>query len=727
MTTASEDLLLMRRLSSPQTLNATGVVVAAANADAVRTVSVSAGIAGSAGISLSVDVPVVTATTTAAIGASTQINQGTATAAGSGQSVVVAAANDFYDLGVVGSVAAGGAAGIGGGFAAADVNETTDATIGMNARVKAADDVDVSAEARGDLAAMAASVGLGGLASLNGSVSVLILNDHTKALVDQGATVVAGNNATVVADDETRVATVAGALSLSVGAAAFGAGVSVADVTKDTEATIADNASVSGDAKLGGDQFAEYTDAGPNPLTSTQMGQGVLVQADSGQSFYTIGIAGSVAAGVGAAGAVSVQIVGTTTLAAVDDGAHINTVGAPGSGQDLDVATRDSTGIVSTDGSVAGGLIAGLSGGVDVGVVTSTVGASIGDNVTADASRDVMVDALANKQTSSTVISASGAGLLALAAGVSVYSFGDGVDPNGKGASELKPGGTDLVGNAGSQASGGGTISGSVSSTTSQSSIGATINNSPDATAASGDVNSDFGSVGLSGDVYSNNAVAGTSATIGSAAITAGSGVSIGALDNVSFTSTTGALGVGLGVGLGAGVGIVSDNGTTTASLTGTSTVTAGSVGVSADANHSFGVSSFAGSFALAGAAEASVGIATDTSNTKASVSGETILASGAVDIEAGANRSLQTTANGDAFARGLAAGVSLATSTIGGGVQADVTPDTVTNSNNQTTTTDPIIGEPGRQAGSVMVSAISTRLGDRRRDRLVGRNSASR
>ena len=99
VTSAGEDLLLEERNSSPVNANASGVIVTAANADTIRTISVS-GALGGAAIALSADAPIVISTTKATIGASASINKQTAFTAGADQSVVVAAANDFYSLGV---------------------------------------------------------------------------------------------------------------------------------------------------------------------------------------------------------------------------------------------------------------------------------------------------------------------------------------------------------------------------------------------------------------------------------------------------------------------------------------------------------------------------------------------------------------------------------------------------------------------------------------------------
>ncbi len=674
VTTAGIDLLTKtRRLSNPTTTTGHGVIVNAANADELRTVAVGAAVSGVA-LALSGTVPVIITDTEASIGAGAQINQGTAVTAGNLQSVTVAAANAVYDLNVAGSAAGGLAAGIGGGVSVDVVEGTTKATIGQNAKVGAKDNVAVSAIGREDFASMAASVGAGAGAGIAGSLSVISLTDTTTALIDQNATVTAGNNVIVTADDETRTATVAGALGVS-GGVAIGGSIGVSVLTKDTEAHIGSSAHVSGNAR-GSEQFAAF-DGGT--FTETEQGQGVLVQANSNQSEFVVGAAGSLSTFLGFAGAINAQIVNVTTLAAVDGLAAIND-DAQGqfAKQDLVVTARDSTGVVAFAGDVAGGLAAGIGGSVDIGVINTTVGASIGNGATVNAGRNVIVDALANKAISSTVASASGGGLGALAAAVSVYSIGDGIDPSSKGGQELTPSnGSSAGGYADGQLNG--------SSSASSSILGGVDNTTTnsDARAAATKAKTQMGTVSLASTITSPS-VAGTSAIIGSASINAGKtssgSVKVATLDKLDAALEDGAVAVAGGVSLGAGVGVLTDTATNTAAIagptsTGTGTpsaasLTDGSVSIIASTDHALSVSSQAGALALSAALEADVAYVSDTSTTSAYANGGSFDV-GTFSIHADADRSATAHALGGAAAIDLAVGVSSATADLGGAVDA--------------------------------------------------------
>jgi hypothetical protein len=679
VTNAGEELLLQKRNEVAVTGAARGVVVNATKSDIVRSIAVSGGVAGLVGASLSANVPVLSDTTTASIGANAAINQRNAVSAGHGQSVVVAAANDLYNLAIIGAVSGGGAAGAGASIAAVVVDNHTNASIGADALVNARDDVAVSALAREDFATISAAGSAGGVGALAGGLSFLSLTDHTKALIDQGAHVVADNNVSVVADDLTRVATFDGALSASFGGA-LGAAVSVADVQKTTQAEIAANAQVTGLAQ-GSDTFGELTGA---DAVTTASGKGVLVKALSDESFFTVALAAGAAGGIGAAGAISVQVVNTTTLATIDGGATINGVSGGSGAQDVSVAASDITGMVSLDGAIAGSLIGALSGGVDIGVISSTTGASIGD-ATVNAGGKVAVISVADKELGSTVVSAAASGA-ALAAGISVYTIGNGVDPNSKAGQELQT--SDSSGSvsnfAGNKVSTGGTVATMVDKTSSNS-------NARDAAAK---VSSKTGSVNVTHSVQ-NAAVGGTSATIGSATINAKGAVNVGALDLVNNHAKTGAVAAG-GVGIGAGIAIFADSATTTASVTGSSTMTVGSMSVSANMTHTVNETAYAGALALLVAAEADVAVATDTSTASASVSGVTVIDHGAFNLSATSNRTDTVSAAGAAVAIGAGVGVSSATAEIEGGVSATL---------DQGAT----IGQTGALAGAVSVTAEST------------------
>src|SRR6185437_1670354 len=417
-------MLALTRSDSPVTATGQGVIVAANGDTSVRSLAVGAGISGTVGITISANVPVITTDVEATIG-DARINQDNDTGAQGDQSVVVAAASDLYRTGLAGSVG-GGTVGIGGGIETAIISPTTKAVIGAHANVDAQQDVIVSATGHEDLIGAAAAVGVGVTVGVAGGLTVFDLNSTTTALIDTGAVVTAGDNVVVNADDETRTAMVVG--SLAVGATGGGVGLSVglSLITKDTEAEIADSADIT--ALAGG--------SGVNAVAN-----GVVVSANSNESVFTLGIAGGGGLFVGIAGSVSVQLLDITTLASVGDATIDDSAlnsGANGA-QDVVVVARDSSSVAAIDGGLAIGAGA-VAGAVDVGILRNSTEATIADGATINAKDRVEVAGLQNTGVQSTVVSAAG-GLIGIAAGVSVYSIGDGIDPGSKASNEINSAG----------------------------------------------------------------------------------------------------------------------------------------------------------------------------------------------------------------------------------------------------------------------------------------------
>src|SRR6185437_11185150 len=286
-------LLTEQRNSTKTTGTASGVIVNATDSNAVRALTVAGGVGGAVGVSLSAGVPVVTADTEAIIG-SASINQGAGTA-DTDQAVVVAAASDFYNLGLSGSVAGGGVAGGGAGIAIGVLKNTTKALVSSGATLAAAGDIDVTAKAREDFVATSAAGAVGGLAGLAGGVSVLSLNDVTTA--ELAGTAIAQGNVNVTADDETRTAIVAGSVGVSGG---LGLGASIGKR---------------------GTRGGEYTGA---DFTTTTSASGISVLANSLESDFTLAVAGGVGFEAGVSGVLSLELMNVATTADIGADAVIN-------------------------------------------------------------------------------------------------------------------------------------------------------------------------------------------------------------------------------------------------------------------------------------------------------------------------------------------------------------------------------------------------------------------
>ena len=642
---AASKLLLQKRSALDVTGAARGVVVNAAGAESLRAWAVTAGV-GVAGLAMSVQVPIVTTVTAATIGAGAQINQRLSDKAGALQSVVVASASDLYAAQLLGAVA-GGTGGAGGSLGALIVNDTTTAEVG--GRVSAKNNVLVSAKATEDFATIAAAGAASGV-GLAGGVSYISLDNHTKALIGAGAEVVAGGNVMVTADDVTRSAVVAGAFAVGL-AGGLGAGVDVIMIKKETLATIGDGAEVSGLAN-GADQFDALTG---EDAAATRKGRGVLVSADATQSIYNLTVAGAGAGGVALAGAISVQVVQTQTFATIAQNAVINGAAGAGAEQDVAVAARDRTGIVSKDGGFAVALGAGLAGAVDVGVIQSSVGATIAAQ-SVSARRDVVLAAVADKQISSNVLSGAG-GIVGLAASVSVYSIGDGIGIGGKADSQLRTkDGSSLVSSAGQTVSQGNILGDLISRTTSNG----------DASNIGNSANARLGSVSVDADPTPLISP-GTTATI-SGAVTAGGTISVNGRDLVTHNAKAGAVSGGL-LGLGAGVTVFTDTASHKVEVA-NATRRAARVAITANTIHTVGLSGFAGGGGLVGALQAAVALASDSSTTRISAHDSSMdAASGAVNLEALAQRNLTVDAQGAAFAGVAAVGAAVAEAGVDGEV----------------------------------------------------------
>lgn len=220
-------------------------------------------------------------------------------------------------------------------------------------------------------AAGAGAVGAGA------GVTVTVVNTTTKATVDTAANMAAAGDVAVTAKAQADLVSFSAALGAG-GTVGLAGGVGVIAITDVTE------------ARLGG---------------TTVAGGNVEVLADDQTRVASMN--GAIAAGFGAAGiggAVGVLTVKKTTMAEIEDGAHVTALGNSGTtfaaytGDDmtstraargLNVAATSGESNLSIAASAAGGLYAGISGVVTVQLHDVTTSAKIGDNarVNQDASQ----------------------------------------------------------------------------------------------------------------------------------------------------------------------------------------------------------------------------------------------------------------------------------------------------------------------------------------------------
>jgi hypothetical protein len=646
-------MLTKQRNAPEHTANIQGLAVSANNRDQIRALAAAGTASGIAAVSLAGDVHVVTTDTRAGIAAGASINQSN-TGAGAQEGVDVAAADDFYHVGVAGALGIGGAVGAGAGADVSVVHNTTIASLAAS-RLDALGDVSVNAQGREDFVTASLSAGIGGAAAVAGAVSVLSLNDTTQAYIDSNTTVDAGGSVAVTADDQTNGAMITGSLGVGYGGVGVGGSIGVTLLNKDTEAYIGSGATI--DAKGNGSDLNTFTGADFNATDSHA--RGVEVRANSSENTVTVGVAAGGGFYAGIAGAVSVQSVTAKTQARIDNGAHINTTDAASganAGQDVNVTARDRADMNAFNGGVAVGAGA-IAGSVDIGTIQNDTTAQIGDNVVINAQRDIDVNALGQKNISSTVASAAG-GVVGVAGSVSIYSVGRGLDQEGQ--SRLNTGNGNTTTYADSQASG-----------NSVDSILSGYNDS-NVQGISAQAQSQRDGVSSATSLDSTTAT-GNTARIGSATLTAHHDTNVHAVDGIAFTARAGSLAAGA-VGVGAGIVVANLQETNQAYILGNAT---GAAHITADNNISMYAHTvdrvsglgFAGAVGLVGA-DAAVAILNDGTDTSAYAHNAQLNSSADTSVGASDDRTVSADAEGAAFGAG-AAGASIATASIGGGSKA--------------------------------------------------------
>ncbi|WP_380052864.1 leukotoxin LktA family filamentous adhesin [Falsihalocynthiibacter sp. SS001] len=665
------DLLLKKRvLDDTVTLSTVksmrGVIVNSVGTTSVRSLSAGGAAAGSVAISISASVPVITNNTEASIGENALINK-TSGSANALQSVSVAAASDVYTMAFSGAVAGGGAVGGGAGVSVAVVDATTTARIGTGAEVAAARDVLVSAQAKQDLATMAAAGAVGGTAGLAGSATTFDITSNTTA--ELGGTVVAQNNVDVLADDVTRSAMLAGSVAIG-GTAGVGAAVSVILLDKTVTSSIADNADVTA---LGLVEDHQLYDG--SSYSGTTNGRGVNVAANSGQSVFTLAVSGAGGLYAGISGVVALDLMDVTTSAFIGANTKINqtSIGSAGSTQDVVVSARDTTVTSVGAGAVSAGLV-GLAGAVDVGIFKNTTAAYIKSGAEINATRNVMVSGLANKAGAAEVASGSG-GAIALAAGIAIYNYGDGVAPNGEADKQLgesSDGAADMDG-----------IQSDAQAQAGNSQVDDLLKESDNdhVKAISASAQATRGTIDIASAASTLSVPAGTSASVGDAEINAGGALKVNSSDDLVVDITTGAFAVGGGA-IGAGIGVLTVETTSTAKIDGGSRkMTVGSVEVKAKTDHDLEGDSYVGAAAGSIALGADVSVFEDTSSTNAYINNGNLEVTNAVSVMADARRWIDVEGYGVTIAGIAGVGASVATSKIGGAVNAHITGTDITDS----------------------------------------------
>ncbi len=646
-----------------------GVAIGATNQDEIRTFTVTLG-AGTVAVAVSAGVDVVKATTAAYIGANATVTAGPGTAS----SVMVGASDDFYHLSVAAGLAFGGV-GVAPAVGVNVITDTTTASIGNGATVKAAGGIGVTANGSENILLIGVGLAAGGV-GVGAVVDVLSISNQTTASIGSSASVHAGGNVLVSAVDNTSVLELSGALAG--GFVGVGGAVGVMLITKVTDASIGAGANVEGlgNGAAAGGILNGVVSGGAFQTTSAN---GVLVQAQSNETIVHIVAAGGVGF-VGVSGAVGVASLNITTNATVGSGAVINDANPAlaNGNQSVYVDAADNFGFQAYVIGVAGGFV-GVTGAVDVGTLADNVAAVVDSGALVYAKQAVDVGAAGLQSLTGYVISGAG-GFVGAGASVMDWSIGQALqtnysDNNGHSADGLVNGSGDPDSNAGQQSQT------SASMVTGSGGIGGlTTMASVNPNSSAGRINSATGSAGgmvnsaapTKGTILAMQSATpvnpGTSAVIQSGAqVHAGGAIGVIAEEQATATEFLGQVSGGV-VGVGAAVDILSFNDNVQASDDGTNTA-GGNVFAYASLNSDITITALDLSAGFVGLG-AGVVVVTDNSVTKATLG--SVSTPGNVSVTATSTQTIGVT-TGQASIGAIGAGATFTEVTMGGSTTATV------------------------------------------------------
>lgn len=398
-----------------------GVAVTATGQDSLKAFTFAAGGGGGA-VEVAANVVVARTNVGAGIGNGVHINDAV-TGAGSQQSVLLAAGQDFSRLGINGALAGGGL----GATPGADVtlvSLNTGAEIYNGAFINAVDDIVVDATTNADILALTAGLSATVAAGLDGGAVVIHIDDTTNAEVL--ASTLQAANVAITATDTSEVVGIAGEVALSAGGG-LGASAVVTIIEKTTTATIGGGAIIDGLANSG-DSIAVLdgtSSSGPDQLNTKEV-QGVAVQAVSVEDVTTIAASGATGIYMGFAGGAAVASLDVQTTALVGTNAQVNQKSGASAAQAVSVAAGNLVTVLDIGGAIGLGG-AGIAGGMDTGFIRNNTLAQVDIGANVKALADVDVLSVAQHDLDSYALSV-GAGAAGIAGAVSVWTVGTGFD-----------------------------------------------------------------------------------------------------------------------------------------------------------------------------------------------------------------------------------------------------------------------------------------------------------
>lgn len=320
--------------------------------------------------------------------------------------VAVQAESGTRAISFAGAVAAAKKAGV--GISNTDIvnRDTVRASVGAGADVQAdgtGAGVKVSAQAKQDITNVSVSAAAGtDTAGVAGVLGVIVSENTVVAEVGEGARVAARGDVGVSADNDSTLVMVTGGVAAG---AKVGVGASIAAniVRNTTQATLGRDAVV-------------------------DAGRTVAVTANADETVVTAVVAGAGGGKVGVAGALSVNVVESTTQATVGQGAYVNTDATYAtSEQGVRIEAVADTTVVGVSGGGAGGGQVGVGAAADTTVLAKKVKAGIDDDTVADgrqadvrASRDVRIEARSSEDVASATIGFGGGGNVGVGGAVSL-------------------------------------------------------------------------------------------------------------------------------------------------------------------------------------------------------------------------------------------------------------------------------------------------------------------
>ena len=394
------------------TVNLAGVAVAVTNFDDIGELSLTGGASGSVAVNVAGVVNVSNITTTAHIDKGASINQ--AAGAGAGQDVLVVARNEYHNLIVSGAASIAGDVAVAPSVGVNSLNLTASALIAGTVKVSAADSVGVKARSSEDIQTVVVGIGGSGTATVAGSPSILVLNDHVAAHIgdvggktpDVAATVQAGGSVVVQALDDTSVLDSDGSLGIG-GDAGVGAGVAINMISKDTSARIAAGSIVDAAANTGASGVAGLGGV-DGRFDPTQSDAGLIVVAGTSEWIGSTAIAGAGGI-VGGSGAVNLNLISSNTVATIGDNSQINQILPGSASQDVVVAASNDVLAVAVTGALGVGGV-GLAGALGIGIVHNGTQALIGNNVAVTAQNLISVEAVSHQAITAVDVSGGLAG-----------------------------------------------------------------------------------------------------------------------------------------------------------------------------------------------------------------------------------------------------------------------------------------------------------------------------